>query len=418
MIEKNSGSIANKNNRIISIDILRGLTILIMIFVNDLASVGGTPKWMLHYFPYDADGMTFVDVVFPAFLFIVGMSIPFAIGRRLKKGEPIFSIWKHILIRTLGLVIIGVFMVNSYSYAEKGILSYNVWSVLMYLGVIFVWNTIPKDDSPRRKIVVILKFVGIAMLIILAFLYRRKGGEGFFQMKTEWWGILGLIGWAYIGSCLIYTIFYRNLAAIMGMMGLFYCVSLADKAGLFWGFLPDKYVHIGLIFGSHAGITLSGIFLGMLLTPDSEVNTHLKRLKWGFFYGLGLIVAGILLHQLKDIHKMFIINKNSATVPWCLICSGITSWVWCLIYLMTDVKGWKKWSVVLEPAGENPLFAYILQPMLNSLIGLSAVLLGGFNIQDKLGEPFTLGLFRAIIFAFFVTWLSGYLKKIGVRLKL
>ena len=54
------------------------MTILVMIFVNDLAGVRGAPAWMKHIHPSDADGMTFVDVVFPAFLFIVGTSIPSA----------------------------------------------------------------------------------------------------------------------------------------------------------------------------------------------------------------------------------------------------------------------------------------------------------------------------------------------------
>ncbi len=70
-------------DRVVSIDILRGLTILVMIFVNDIAGVIGLPSWLKHIQPPDADGMTFVDVVFPAFLFIVGMSIPQSLGKRL-----------------------------------------------------------------------------------------------------------------------------------------------------------------------------------------------------------------------------------------------------------------------------------------------------------------------------------------------
>src|SRR5437867_2108929 len=76
-----------ESTRVYSVDVLRGLTILVMMFVNDLHSVKGAPVWMKHIHPSDSDGMTFVDVVFPAFLFIVGMSIPFAIGRRLERGE-------------------------------------------------------------------------------------------------------------------------------------------------------------------------------------------------------------------------------------------------------------------------------------------------------------------------------------------
>ena len=100
-----------KNYRIKSIDIIRGLTILTMIFVNDLAGVVNVPAWMEHAKTMH-DGMTFVDWVFPGFLFIVGMSIPFSIGRRIEKGETLSSIWKHNLIRVAGLLILGLFMVN------------------------------------------------------------------------------------------------------------------------------------------------------------------------------------------------------------------------------------------------------------------------------------------------------------------
>ena len=65
--------------RVASVDALRGLTILLMIFVNDLGP--HAPSWMHHIQPPNADGMTLADVVFPAFLFIVGVSIPLAIDR-------------------------------------------------------------------------------------------------------------------------------------------------------------------------------------------------------------------------------------------------------------------------------------------------------------------------------------------------
>src|SRR4051812_2917311 len=79
--------------RITSIDALRGLVMFTMIFVNDLAGVEEiAPNWMVHFSDRHkgGSGMTFVDLVFPAFLFVAGMSIPFALGSRLNKGE---SIW-------------------------------------------------------------------------------------------------------------------------------------------------------------------------------------------------------------------------------------------------------------------------------------------------------------------------------------
>src|SRR3954470_14437316 len=87
-------------SRIVSIDALRGLVMFTMIFVNDLAGAPETivPPWMRHF--HGKSGMTFVDLVFPAFLFIVGMSIPFALGARMAKGEPVWKIIIHILTRT------------------------------------------------------------------------------------------------------------------------------------------------------------------------------------------------------------------------------------------------------------------------------------------------------------------------------
>ena len=112
--------------RIHSIDIFRGLTIFVMVFVNDLAGVSGLPAWMYHV-PADTDAMTFVDVVFPAFLIIVGMSIPLAVARRLDKGDSVLQIYKHILIRSFGLIVLGVFMVNAEEMNVDETLISNSW---------------------------------------------------------------------------------------------------------------------------------------------------------------------------------------------------------------------------------------------------------------------------------------------------
>lgn len=93
-------------SRILSIDIMRGLTLLLMLFVNDL-NMKVAPAWLGHM-KADHDGMGLADWVFPGFLFIVGMAIPFAISGRMKKGEPGAKILLHIAVRTLSLLIIGV----------------------------------------------------------------------------------------------------------------------------------------------------------------------------------------------------------------------------------------------------------------------------------------------------------------------
>src|SRR2546427_12727257 len=87
--------------RITSIDALRGLVMFTMIYVNDIAGAEHVPNWMVHFSDRHregASGMTFVDVVFPAFLFIVGMSIPFALRSRLARGEAWGKILGHVLL--------------------------------------------------------------------------------------------------------------------------------------------------------------------------------------------------------------------------------------------------------------------------------------------------------------------------------
>src|SRR3982751_3236278 len=127
--------------RILSIDAFRGITILVMVFVNELAGMRNIPAWMKHM-PADADAMSFVDVVFPAFLFIVGMSIPFALEQRLARGDDGAALQRHVLARTLGLVVLGFFMVNAESGWNAAFmpLPITAWSLGFYLCVFLVWE--------------------------------------------------------------------------------------------------------------------------------------------------------------------------------------------------------------------------------------------------------------------------------------
>src|SRR5687768_8587022 len=77
---------AAARSRVDSIDVLRGLDVCLMLFVNQMVSVAGAPAFTLHY-PAGADGMSLADLVFPAFLFIVGISVPFAVLSRRRRGD-------------------------------------------------------------------------------------------------------------------------------------------------------------------------------------------------------------------------------------------------------------------------------------------------------------------------------------------
>ena len=94
--------------RLHSIDAIRALTMLLMIFVNDLAGVKGIPEWIDHA-KRTEDAMGFADTIFPAFLFIVGLSIPLALDRKMQKGNSSQSILFAIISRSFALIVMGTY---------------------------------------------------------------------------------------------------------------------------------------------------------------------------------------------------------------------------------------------------------------------------------------------------------------------
>ena len=138
------------SNRIMSIDIMRGITLFLMLFVNDLY-VAGVPKWLVHTQATD-DGMGLADWVFPGFLFMVGLSIPYAVEARKKKGHSDSRIWAHILFRTLSLLLIGVLMVNiPLLNPELTTMSTELWAVLVYGCIFLIWMASLLTASWRKK---------------------------------------------------------------------------------------------------------------------------------------------------------------------------------------------------------------------------------------------------------------------------
>jgi heparan-alpha-glucosaminide N-acetyltransferase len=150
--------------RVRSVDVLRGLTILLMIFVNDIAGVAGTPAWLKHFAPADGNGMTIVDVVFPAFLFIVGLAVPLSLEARQHRDETAGQMVFHVLTRSLSLLIIGVLMVNSDVISQHGIIDPNLWTLLTYFGIFLFWVRWPGRDPAHEKVQRLLQLAGALLL--------------------------------------------------------------------------------------------------------------------------------------------------------------------------------------------------------------------------------------------------------------
>jgi predicted acyltransferase len=405
--------------RVASIDILRGLTILLMIFVNDIAGVAGTPSWLKHFEPFDGNGMTVVDVVFPAFLFIVGLSIPLALRNRERKGESTVSTARHILSRTLSLLIIGVLMVNSDSISSQGIINPSLWTLLMYTGVFLVWVNWPAETEKQEKTQRVLRLVGLLLILTTSMLYRTDEVTGWFQIRPGWWGILGLIGWAYLVAGLIHLLARSNRFVVLaGAAGLFAFYIALESGELSQLERATPFIHLSYTLGSHAALVLLGAFMGWIFLPESSVRKHGQRAAWGILYAAGLALAGWLLYLPHKALDFFIINKNLGTPPWCLLSAAATAAALIVVYWLVDRKPRSGRAGIAKLAGRNALFAYILAPFLYALFSFVADLTGTTNLLVVLATPFAVGLGRAIALSLLVMGLAAWLSRRRINLKI
>ena len=211
--------------RIKSIDIFRALTMFLMIFVNDLWTLTDIPGWLSHR-AASYDGMGLADVVLPAFLFIVGLSIPYAIRSRINWGESGSKILMHIAERTIALLVMGLLMVNLEYINESQIpFSKYYWKILMAFSFFLIWNQYKVKNFGRIPVIA-LKFSGITILIFLAIIYRG-GAENHTQwMSLHWWGILGLIGWGYLINALVYLLLRERPGWIALVCLVFYLMNI------------------------------------------------------------------------------------------------------------------------------------------------------------------------------------------------
>jgi heparan-alpha-glucosaminide N-acetyltransferase len=404
--------------RITSIDALRGLVIFTMIYVNDIAGVDSriVPAWMRHY--HGPSGMTFVDLVFPAFLFVMGMSVPIAVNARLARGEPLWKCLLHIVIRTLSLLLIGILIVNGSPDSEEMGWSATLWSALMFVSALFAFSslTLPGRAQISRVITIVLRVLGLASLVFLAFVFRGRDGHRIvtlspFSIHHEWYGILGLIGWAYLVAALVFLVFRTYRTAVLGCVVLLFCLYPADRAGAFEGFWLSRIVGIGSMLGSQGAIAVAGMLLAsILLTP--EAATLRARVRFSMLFIAGCSAGALLLHGLYGI------NKNQATPSWCLWACAITGALWLLFHFLADVRPQSIASKLAKPfaiAGSNVLLAYLLSEAHGSALDL--VGLGGWYY--RLAQPdLAHAMARSIGCAVIILAITAGLNRLGFRLKL
>ncbi|HVR71005.1 MAG TPA: DUF5009 domain-containing protein [Vicinamibacteria bacterium] len=405
-----------RSGRVLSIDVLRGADVWLMLFVNEMAGVRQTPAFLLHK-PPSADGLTITDVVFPAFLFITGMAIPLALGGRLRRGEPRAVVWRHVLARTAALLVIGVLMVNTERASETGILPAPLWTLLMTVAVVLLWMTPEGASRPRARRA--WQAAGLVVLAAIVFMYRADGGSGLVQLRPSWWGILGLIGWAYLVAAAAYLLAGDRPAVLTGLVALLFLVALADEADALGALVAARpLVHVGRSLASHGALALSGAVLTLALLRHRREGAPPERfVAPALAYAAALGAAGLLLHALHDVHPAFWISKVRATAAWCLLSAALTVLAWAVAYALADVRGWRRWPATVTMAGENALVAYLLAPFLLAVFAVLGWLLG-WNPYHAASGSLPLGLLRAVVFSWAVIRLAGWMHARGLRLRL
>jgi len=395
------------NPRIHSVDALRGLVMFTMILVNDLASAGKVvPDWMMHYelrHP-DANGLTFVDLVFPAFLFLVGLSIPPALENRLGRGVPLWKTASHVLLRVLSLLFLGVLMVNETPDADRLGWSPALWRTLLFLCAIFGFGSVRW-----------LRIIGIGGLLWLGTIWVGPHGQRIWSfspvaLNAKWWGILGLIGWDYLVGCIVFLLFRRRPTALLGCMVLLLGLFVAEHSGAFDGSWLGEVVGIGDTLGSQGAITVGGVlFSSLVMETGSRVVETGLRIRLTLWFVSGTVAGALLL-----LHE-YGLNKNSATPSYALFSCATTAALWLAVHSIGEVRRLRYLYRPLECFGHNVLLAYLLSEALPSLL----VCIRADGIYEALARgSLVAALTRSLFSTLILMGLTCGLNRIGFRVRL
>ncbi len=386
--------------RIASIDIFRGLNILLMIFVNNLGEVTGLPWWTYHR--GDVNGMTYVDMVFPGFLFLMGMSIPLSLGARLDRGQSKWEITAHVMVRSLSLIVLGLFIANApHVDARYTHLSQSWWTTLGLVGIAFAWIRFPGEGG-RKKLYRVIRYSGLVLIAVLFVMFRRLTPEGTpARLDLSYWEILGLLGWAYLLVSGLYLLFAKRFAILVAVFGVLVALNTFSILGwLNWinvGPLRSNPFEAGLSSLTMAGVLASFVIVGNTLAP-----TFRQKMRWILVAAAVLFAIGFALQPLG-------ISKNRDTPTWCLYCTAANLLMALLLLWIVDVKGRESWAGFVKPAGENPLLPYMLAYI--------PFLLPQLYWLTTFGTSGSWGVLKSALLAGLVLIVSTPLIRSGVRLR-
>ena len=317
------------SERLISLDALRGFDMLwIMGGGVIIAGLAQLTSWApLQWFSLqqehtDWNGFHFEDLIFPLFLFMAGVAMPFSILKRQQRGDNIKDIYYHLIKRTV---------------------------ILIFLGMIY--NGVQRFHTGDYRLISVLSRIALgsffAALIVL-------------NSKKQW---------HYIWFVAI-LLFYWALSAFTSTPG--YAMGDLSREGCFAGYLDrllipwsmpyeNGYIEPEGILSTIPAIAtaLMGVLTGHFLRTDFVQWSKMKK-------GWIMAVVGIcfvLLGYLWDL--VFPINKKLWTSSFVVFAGGWSLILFSIFFLIIDVWGKKQWAFFFVVIGANSILSYLMQPVLN-----------------------------------------------------
>jgi predicted acyltransferase len=304
--------------RLRSLDVFRGATIASMILVNTPGSLEASYPQLRHA---DWFGWTFADTIFPAFLWIIGVSMALSTATRLDRGDSRFALLKHAVHRSVVLFAIGVFLTA------------------------FVF---PVREFPLFRFEHYLQLSGVLQKIAICYLVATA-----IFLTTGWRGVVASIvalSLMYLGLAYFYPVPNCDAGVWTIRCNFAAYVDHALLNGHLWR-VPGKQDPDAL--GSLLPATTSvlyGVLAGYLLCVESDPR---RRMKWMLISGYVLVPVGLVLSSWIPI------SKPLWTPSYAVLMAGLASWAMAFFIWVVDIRS-VRWLKPLEIFGMNALAAYVV----------------------------------------------------------
>ncbi len=310
----------NSKERLFSLDTLRGFDMFWIIGGGSLLGALATAtKWgwvevlakQMHHMPWE--GFRFEDLIFPLFMFISGVAIPYALTSRLEKGIDKSVLFRKVFKRMILLIIFG-----------------------------FVYNAAFRDGFSNMRYPSVLSQIGIAYFFAALIIINTK------TIKTRLFWLVGiLIGITILQLFVPIPGFGAGVLTPEGSINA-YIDQLVLPGILIYGTYDPEGV---LSIVSATSITLMGTFAGFILR-DGDYN-QMKKAK------ILIIIGVILVFSALFMSPIYPIIKNIWTTPFNILTGGISFLLMAVSYYIIDVKKWRKWILFFKVIGLNSITIYL-----------------------------------------------------------